>query len=263
MWLSASEKVVVTKKPEAELNALILATMGVSDRNAAAWDSFQSSSRSPRTCWTDPPRKREDQIAPAGWPEGSSWPFDFGDAVRKTVPEVVMALASESLATLRSSGYFDRLRQVRLGDTPVMLVNTGQASMFDFLLPELGRARVAARMNAYRMRHALNQGDEQEFLEAVRDNRFLAQIVSQEFLIVVLWDTRWTLRRWSRFASRSWSIASRRRRSGRSMRSVRTCDPRSVMKFAVKAERIGQQDMIQRLFTDDGKGNGHIAPAPN
>ncbi len=259
----ASEKVVVTKKPEAELNALILATMGVSDRNAAAWDSFQVVIAEPKDLLDRSTKKAGGpEIAPAGWPEGSSWPFDFGDAVRKTVPEVVMALASESLATLRSSGYFDRLRQVRLGDTPVMLVNTGQASMFDFLLPELGRARVAARMNAYRMRHALNQGDEQEFLEAVRDNRFLAQIVSQEFLIGALvgYAVDATTLEQIRLAIMEHRLSPETLRSLDEI--VRTCDPRSVMKFAVKAERIGQQDMIQRLFTDDGKGNGHIAPRP-
>lgn len=259
----ASEQVIITNKPDIAMNALIMAEMGVSQRNAAAWDAFQAVIAEPRDLLERATNEAGGAAnAPADWPPGSAWPFDFGDAVKRDVPDAIQFSASAKLGTLRANGYFDRLREVRLGDTPVLLVETGDASMFDLLLPDLGRVRVAARLNVFRMREALRRGDEREFLEAVRDNRFLARVVSQEFLIGVLVSCAvdaLTLEQ-VRFAILEHRLTPETLRALDEI--IRTCDQRRAMTFAVKAERIGQQDMIQRLFTDNGDGNGHIAPRP-
>lgn len=259
----ASEKVVITNKPELELNALILQTMGLSERNAAAWHAFQAVIAEPKALLDQATNEAGDATSPpAGWPVGSAWPFDFGDAIRRDVPEAIESNASATLSTLRANGYFDRLRQVRQGDTPVMLIETGHGSMFDILLPDLGRVRVAARLNAFRMRASLRLGDEREFLEAARDSRFLARIVQQEFLIGTLVSCAidsLTLEE-TRFAIMEHPLSPHTLRALDEI--LRASDPRRAMQFAVKAERIGQQDIIQRVFTDNGDGNGHIAPRP-
>lgn len=262
--LRASEEVVVTDQPTKDLNALILESHGVTQRDPAAFDRFTTLVGEPTALWT---RTLSDaggkEATPADWPEGYTWPYDFSDALRAGAPERVNLAAKTALSALRASGFFARLATARTGPAPILEVHTDSGTMFDVLLPELGAIRAVARANAFRMRLALADGNEREFLEAAHDNRFVAKVASQEFLIGVLVG----------YAVDSLTMQEIRlaliehHLSADTLREldgiVRSCTFRDDIRFAFKAERLGQQDMIQRLFTDDGHGNGHIAPNPN
>lgn len=261
--LRVSEKVVVTDKPAKDLNALILSTQGVTERDDKAWEHFTTLITEPAAFYKQALEKAGgDQARPADWPQTYVWPFEFSDAIRANAPDVVTQAASRALDDLRSTGFFDRLAASRLGPPPILQVRTENTGVFELLLPELAPIRSTARTNACRMKLSLDKGDEQEFLTAVRDNRFIARVASHEFLIGTLVG----------YAVDALTLQEIRlgilehHLSAPTLRAldevIQTCSFHEDMRVAFNAERIGQQDMIQRLFTDNGNGNGHIAPNP-
>lgn len=261
--IRAREEVVVTDQPVRDLNVLILTSRGITQRDGTAFEEFSALVGEPSALWTRTLEEAGGKGAlPADWPQGFTWPYEFSDALRADAPDVVKRAATNALSSLRADGFFDRLAASRLGPAPILQVQANNGSLFDVLLPELGAIRAVARTNAFRMNLALSNGDEHEFLEAVRDNRFIAQVASQEFLIGVLVGyavDSLTLQQ-TRLAIVEHHLSADTLKALDEV--VRSCTFRDDMRFALQAERLGQQDMLQRLFTDDGHGNGHISPHP-
>jgi hypothetical protein len=257
----ASEKVVVTNKPSTELNTLNLELAGVSAADPAAWQNFAKIVQEPSELW----RATRDaaggaEAQPADWPEKFVWPYDSMDAKRPGAPQVVKDAAARAIETLRANGFFDRLAAARKGPVPVFQVPfKPNESLLFVLLPELGAVRNTARHESLRMKLALERGDEQDFLEAVRDNFFIAKASSQCFLIGTLVN----------YAVNALNFAEIRHALREHTLSPATLvaldemlleiKPRPAMRHALRAERASQQDMVQRFYSDDGEGNGHFS----
>lgn len=256
-----SGKPVITNAPAKNLNALNLQLAGVEKSDPKAWADLANVLKEPSDLWQATTEAAGGKDAkPADWPEGYNWPYDTQDALRPGAPAVVTSAATKAIETLRTNGTFERLAAARNGPVPVFEIqSTDSSSLLMTLMPELGGARGTARHQSLRMKMALDRGDEKEFLEAVRDNRFVATTTSQCFLIGALVTHAIDALN----AGQIRHALVEHRLSPETLVALddvlRTVDARATMRHAFKAERFAQQDMVQRLFTDDGNGNGHMA----
>ena len=97
-------------------------------------------------------------------------------------------LAEELLVAYREGGVFDTLDSLASARRAVRPLTIGaNQPMHTVLLPELGEARVFARINSARMHLALKAGDRDEFLAAFETNLALARMLyHQPFMIDML-----------------------------------------------------------------------------
>lgn len=99
-------------------------------------------------------------------------------------------LARRSLVAYHEGGVFDSLREIaarRRAVRPITIGAQGQPMRASIALPELGKAREFARINAARMHLALEAGDLGEYVDALETNFAIARICAhQPFMIDAL-----------------------------------------------------------------------------
>jgi hypothetical protein len=135
-----------------------------------------------------------------------------------------------------------------------------QGPMIGWLLPELGRMRNFARLNAARMKMATDAGDGPELLAAYEANLALARMArAQTWLIDVLVGIAIEALAHSHLSysmvERQWDEATLRG-CLEALDRQRAWHPPKERLF--EGERIVCMDFIQWTHTDDGKGDGRL-----
>lgn len=134
--------------------------------------------------------------------------------------------------------------------------------MIGVLLPELAQMRQVARLRVAMMRRAAHDGDGEDVVEAVADLMALGTHLSHEPLLVS-WLSSVGIRLKGleeiRALARSGRLDAGTLEGALELlaRDADECSP----SLALEGERGFVLDMIQRVYTDDGQGDGRLLPA--
>lgn len=137
----------------------------------------------------------------------------------------------------------------------------GEGSLHEAELPELGRSRLAAKVQSARVRRALAAGDTAEALAGIEAGLALARALAvQHFLVDALVAEAITALMDVRIDEFTAAHAEDPA-ALRGLLAVLERQARPAVNSAwIACERIGSADVIQRLFTDDGDGDGIMLP---
>lgn len=256
---------VITDAPARAMTALHLEWMGVAAPDEEAWDAYHAIIVQPRE-YTNQLRESlgGGLDGPPDWPQDFSWPYDELPA-RRPVPDVVRAATLKALTELDEQGFFADLRAARKTLRPVRVVSRTDGQLVDLLIPELGDSRRTARHVVARMHLALDENDqapatggETELIELVRDGRWIAHTVNQGVLIgsLVSIAIDAMLAREVAFIVREHELSDATLAALDAI--FAEADPTAAVRVGLQSERQMQADMVQRCYTDDGKGNGYL-----
>ncbi|MCC6908451.1 MAG: hypothetical protein IT430_10955 [Phycisphaerales bacterium] len=132
---------------------------------------------------------------------------------------------------------------------------TGSGMLF-VLLPELGQARGLAKMSTSRMRASLEAGDTEQFLRSTEHSLAIARITSHDpFLISHLVGIAVSSLVNAEIAC---AVVDKQLDEATCRRLLEMLERHRVAPqlLALEAERLSQLDTIQRVFSDDGRGDG-------
>ncbi len=204
-----------------------------------------------------------DSIDPPDLPD---WPTDLVEAAE--IESLTRVLDGEfdpqrlrfelaMLQQVEGSGVLERLDAMAAAPRAVReSINVDGPGIVFTLLPELSPARSLAKMSAARMRVALERGDTAQFLRSAEHGLALGRVLAHDPFYVsrlvglavsnlMLSEIGHTL------IEHNLDEATCRRLA--EMLDRRVLPP---MSLALEAERLCQLDTIQRLYSDDGKGDG-------
>lgn len=161
------------------------------------------------------------------------------------------------LAHVEQSGVLERLDAAAAAPRAVRSGFDGadQGLMFA-LLPELGQTRSVAKMCAARMRVSMEDGDIEQFIRSTEHGLALARISSHDPVyiahLVGIAVSALTLTELGR------QVIEHELDEATCRRLLDLLDRHALasMSLAFEAERMVQLDVIQRVFSDDGKGDG-------
>ena len=199
--------------------------------------------------------------------DGGRLPWELRDLPTDAVhsagsgdPEEFAALQArgrEWLESFAAAGLFEQTARLPAAQTAVRPLTAGP--LLDVRLPYLGEARGLARIQAARMHMAAERGDWADYTAAVEELLAMARIIaSQTTLIDYLVGT----------AIESLALAEVRK----DLAAGLIDDPAAIDRLlaaidrqqlptsahALEAERMFTLDVIQRVYTDNGKGDGRL-----
>jgi len=161
------------------------------------------------------------------------------------------------LAQIEQSGVLEALDAAAAAPRAVResLDGAEQGIMFA-LLPELGQARGVARMCAARMRASVEAGDAEQFFRSTEHGLALSRITSHDGLLlghlVGISISQLIL------SELGCQIVEREMDEAtcRTLLELLDRHPLAPIRLALDGERMSQLDVIQRLYSDDGQGDG-------
>lgn len=172
-------------------------------------------------------------------------------------PELTRRKTAMALEDVRKSGAFDKLAELAAAPRAVRPRQPGR--MIEWLLPELGKCRNFARMNAARMYLATQGADARELIAAYEQSLALGRVcAAQPFLIdhlvgVAIVSLANTQLRYS-LMERRWDAPTLNGILDAMDRQL----PLPPVTLAIKGERLSTLDTIQWTHTDDGRGDGRL-----
>lgn len=204
-----------------------------------------------------------DSIDPSDLPD---WPTDLVEAAE--IESLTRILDGEFdgqrlrfelalLERIEASGALERLDAMSAAPRAVResIGLDGPGIVFT-LLPELSPARSLAKMCAARMRVALERGDSEQFLRSAEHGLALGRVMAHDpFYISRLVGLAVSNLAFSEIGH---ALVERELDEPTCLRLLALLDRHVLppMSLALEAERLCQLDAIQRLYSDDGKGDG-------
>lgn len=113
--------------------------------------------------------------------DAKSFDKNNGEGSHAAAQRYVLAVLREG----RESGLLDRMGATLSQGAPLAELQTDwEQPFFTLLLPDLGLSRSMARANAARMVVALHAGDQREYVAALEQSLYLAQVVERDGLLI-------------------------------------------------------------------------------
>lgn len=194
--------------------------------------------------------------APGDLPQGSGWPVDYSMLGDPQVHPTVYQASLAAIEYANQDGLFAELDN--LAAAPRAVWPKPSSPLFENLFPGLGQSRNLARMGAARMDLAAARGDWDEFARAFEHTLGVSRVCdAQGFLISKLVSIAIDSLALDRARS---ILATAAVPEATLARLLRAMDSSARAPFAdsIEAERLGMMDVIQNVFTDDGRGDGMI-----
>ena len=186
--------------------------------------------------------------------------FDFEPIYLADTSLEVLSNLQHTIAELRAAGAFDQLalavqrpNAVRLHSYPP------DESLIFQTIPDVAQLRRLARARIASMYQALAQGDADEAVTALDQTLYLAQVNTHQSLIIEQLVGR----------AIAAAAAGRLRQAlmhyqldattyAQLLKTFQQRLPLGPTKIALQGERLIMLDMIQRVYSDDGKGGGRL-----
>lgn len=174
--------------------------------------------------------------------------------------EDARAVCREWIEEFRNAGGFDDL--AKLPPIPYAARPYPEGGpLVLVLLPELGHSRQLARMNSARMKLAADAGDEAERLAAFEEMLASARLLGAQTTLI---DNLVAVAIYSTACTELRREIIERPLGAPAARELLAAMDRQKLHSAARAfdgERFSALDMIQRTYSDDGRGNGRFLPA--
>jgi hypothetical protein len=253
----------ITDAPYRALTALNVDWMGVAEPDPGQWKRYQDVIGEAPAYWRSLEARMGGKDArPKDWPEGFDWPYDVDRTFAPTAPAIVKDAGVRAIEECRAAGLFERLAEARRTLRPVRVYDDVETPVLDTLHHELGYSRSTARLLAMRMALAAERGDEADFVAALKDAHWVGHTAGQSMLIGALVDVaiHWLVTHEVRFALATHKFSDATLVEIDAILAGWTLRPATRAGFL--GERQMQADVMQRMFSDDGKGSGWFVWSP-
>lgn len=255
--LTPAEEPTITDAPYRALTELNLKWMGVESADAEQWEQYRTLIGEATNHWRSTKEALGgDEKKPADWPDGYDWPYDHSKTFSPTAPAIVKDAGVRAIEELRAARLFTRIAEARATLRPVRVYDDVETPVVDTLHHELGSSRATARLLAMRMALAAERGDEVDFVAAMNDAHWVAHTAAQSMLIGALVDVaiHALVTHEVRFALATHKFSDATLVEIDAILAGWTLRP--AIRAAFLGERQMQADFVQRMFSDDGDGNG-------
>lgn len=160
------------------------------------------------------------------------------------------------LADARDSGLLDLL--ARLAATDHLIPPPQDLPLLEVTLPHLGQCRELARLNAARMAHAARTGDQAAFLAAFEQNLWMARRVAASHPVLICRMVGVAIESLGLERGRDAAMAGHfpPEAAAAVLRLLDEHPPLLPIDATLDGERLMRLDSIDRLYTDDGNGDG-------
>lgn len=185
-------------------------------------------------------------------------PYVDGRSYNGALPEI-QEHTREAIAALQTTEVFDLMDKVAA--SPRAIRPTPQGHLIDMLLPNLGKYRNFARLNAARMYLAGVSGDDAERVRAFEQSLAIARVAAHgSFVIEQLVGIAIDALALGELTS---EIVDRPPSEDTALALLAAIDrqPLPSMRLSMEGERLGVLDAIQWTHTDDGRGSGRLIPS--
>lgn len=200
-------------------------------------------------------------IAPAGWPEGWTWPPQTSDALASNAPDVVLTHTRAIIKANDQAGVFSQMQALRDHRHFVRPIPSNE-KLLTILLPELGETRNLARINVARQRLAHAAQDDETTVASFEDTLTLARAIGHQSTLIdrlvaiairalVCEELRTELA--ERPISQEHLV--------RLLDALDRVEHEPGLDLSLEGERLFAMDTIQWTHTDNGNGDGRFIPA--
>lgn len=190
-------------------------------------------------------------------------PFDHFDFeplyLSDTSPEVLSKLL-HTIAELRAAGAFDQMSLAAQRPNAVRLHSyRPDESLIFHTIPDIGHLRTLALARIASMYQALAQGDADEAVAALDQTLYVAQAHTHQSLIIEhLIGLAIATKAVGRLRQALMQNQFEAKTYARMLETIQQRLPFGSNEIAIHGERLILLDMIQRVYSDNGKGGGRL-----